>query len=53
MDYRKFGIFLGLAFVLFYVVADPTGAYGLMADALGGIGHAMNNLAAFTKRLVA
>jgi hypothetical protein len=53
MNYKKLGIFLGAAFVLFYVISQPTDSAGLVRSALGGIGDAADKLAIFVKSLVA
>jgi hypothetical protein len=53
VDYKKLGILLGVAFVIFFVVQQPEDSAGLVRDALGGIGHAADKLAVFVKSLVA
>lgn len=53
MDYKKLGILLGVAFVIFFVVQQPEDSAGLVRDALGGIGHAADRLGVFVKSLVA
>jgi len=52
VDYKKLGILLGVAFVLFFVIQQPADSAGLVKDALGGIGHAADKLAIFVKSLV-
>jgi len=52
VDYKKIGILLGVAFVLFFLINQPDESAGLVKDALGGIGHAANRLALFIKSLV-
>jgi hypothetical protein len=52
VDYKKLGIILGIAFVIFFVVQQPEDSAGLVRDALGGIGHAADKLAVFVKSLV-
>jgi len=52
VDYKKLGIILGVAFVIFFVVNQPENSAGMVKDALGGIGHAADRLAVFVKSLV-
>ncbi len=53
MKYKKQLTLLAIAFVLFFVVNQPTESAGLVKDALGGVGHAADKLAVFVKSLVA
>jgi hypothetical protein len=53
VDYKKLGILLGVAFVIFFIVNQPTASAGMVKDALGGIGHAADKLALFVKSLFA
>lgn len=52
MNYKVIGIFLGVAFVLYFLASQPTEAHDLMRDALGGVGDAAQKLAEFVRRLV-
>lgn len=37
MNYKKVGVFLGIAYVLFFLVSQPTETAGLVRDALTGV----------------
>lgn len=50
--YKKAAIFLGIAFVLWFVVTGPDNAAQVARDALGGVGDAAGQVAEFVRRLV-
>lgn len=52
VNYKKIGVFLGIAFVLYFLVSQPTESAGLVRDALGGVGDAASKLAEFVRQLV-
>jgi hypothetical protein len=52
VNYKKIGIFLGIAFVLYFLVQQPEESAGLVRDALGGVGDAAGKLAEFVRSLV-
>ena len=52
MKYKKQLILLGVAFVIFFLVQQPTESAGLVKDALGGLGNAADKLALFVKSLI-
>jgi len=52
VNYKKMGIFLGIAFVLYFLVQQPAESAGLVRDALGGVGDAASKLAEFVRQLV-
>ena len=52
MDYRKMAIFMGIAFVLYFWIAQPTEVADFIRSALGGAGDAAAKLADFVRRLV-
>jgi hypothetical protein len=51
-DRKKIGIYLAIAYVLFYVVADPVAAAGLVRDALNGVGDAAGRVAEFFRAIL-
>ncbi len=52
MNYKAVGIFLGVAFALYYVAAQPGESWDIMRGAIGGVGHAAATLADYVRRLV-
>ena len=52
VNYKKMGIFLGIAFVLYFLVQQPAESAGLVRDALGGVGDAASKLAEFVRQPV-
>lgn len=52
MNYKKMAIFMGIAFVLYYLIAQPNESVDLVRSALGGVGQAAATLADFVRRLV-
>ena len=52
MNYKQIGLFLGVAFVLYFLASQPTESIHLVQAALGGVGDAVNKLAEFVRRLV-
>jgi hypothetical protein len=52
VNYKKIGIFLGIAFAAYYLISQPQESAGLVRDALGGIGDAAGKLAEFVRSLV-
>ena len=51
MDYKKLGIILGIAFVVFFLVNQPSEAAGLIKNSIAGVGHIADKLALFVKHL--
>jgi hypothetical protein len=52
MNYKQIGIFLGVVFVLYFLVGQQTEARDALRDALGGVGDAAQKLAEFMRMLV-
>jgi hypothetical protein len=52
VNYKLIGIFLGTAFVLYFVASQPTESYHLVHGALAGVGDAAGKLAEYVRRLV-
>lgn len=52
MNYKKIGIFLGVAFVLVFLVSQPEESAGLVRDSLDGVRDAAIKLATFLNSLV-
>lgn len=52
MNYKKIGTFLGVAFVAYYLIAQPNESADLVRSALGGVGDAAGKLAEFVRQLV-
>lgn len=52
MNYKRIGIFLGVAFVLFFLASQPTETHELLKQTIGGVGDVAQKLAEFVRRLV-
>lgn len=52
MNFRKIALFLGIAFVLYYVIEQPAQTAAWFRGALGGVGDAAGRLAEFVRQLV-
>lgn len=51
MNYKYIGIFMGAAFVAFYMVIQPAATGSLVRDMLAGIGGAAGDLANYMRSL--
>lgn len=51
--YKKQITLLAIAFVIFFLIQQPTASADLVKNALGGVGDAANKLAEFVRSLVA
>jgi hypothetical protein len=52
MNYKLMGIFLGVAFALYYVAAQPGESWHILSSAISGVGEAAATLADYVRRLV-
>ncbi len=51
MDVKKLGIFVGVAFALFFVISQPQGSADLVLNILNILSDAASNIVAFIRAL--